>query len=519
MRWLRGLGKGLLIIGFILLVVLLARGLGNYSRQPLLVMTATQQELVALTLDEEVEAAAFAAGLQLPTVYVDEQSPTEPFVQLLALLMERYPAAHKVLKREVVNEYSVIYRWSATEAVGDERLPVLFLAHSDVVPVAENERDAWTHPPFAGVVADGYIWGRGALDFKLGVFAQLAAVNALAEAGYQPQRGIVLAFGHDEEIRGANGAYQIAERFKATQQRFALTVDEGGAVSEGVNTSLAEPVAAIGVAEKAYLTLEVVVNQPGGHSSMPAAESATTILSRAVTRLQANPMPAAMSEPVDLMLNVLAPEAQGAERLALSNRWLFEPAVQQQMASSPVAAASMHNTQAVTMLRAGIQENVVPAEAIATVNFRLLPGVHAIDVVRHVQQVIADERVYVVPKPQAAMGEYRVADYRDLSYQALASAVRQTWPDAVVTPHLALASMDARHFEGVSEQVLRFAPLYLRPGDAQGIHGVNERIRVADYLQAIRFYATAFQYLAGEHVSEEAAGAAVHQSMPMEQDG
>lgn len=504
-RFVVWLAKVLLFLLLAVVIVLLARMLGNYSRQPLYATTfgaadeATEvsQNLTAILsmpLDAQAEAEKFALGLRLPTTNSDEDP--QPFLDFLQLLEATYPAAHELLERQIINDYSVIYRWPvARKNASAQPLPILSLGHIDVVPVADDELDQWAQAPFAGNIVDGVIWGRGALDFKLGIFAQLAAIEALADSGYQPQRDIWLAFGHDEESRGAAGAASIAEYFRQQQQRFAVVLDEGGLILEGFNPAVAAPIASVGIAEKDYLTIELTVQQPSGHSSVPAQETATTILSQAITRLQQQPMPPQMSYPVAAMLDTLAPEAHGLQKLALSNRWLLGGLVQQQMLATPVGAASLRTTQAVTMLSAGVRENVVSAKAQAVVNFRLLPTVRDVEVIRHVQQVINDQRVFVAARPQAARGQHRFSDPFAPAFHALSSAIKANWPEVIVTPYLALAAMDARHFEDLSEQVYRFAPIWL-VDDTQGIHGINERISVADYQQAIRFYALAYGMLA-----------------------
>lgn len=492
--------KTLVVLLFVLGVVVLARAWGNYSRQPLLSASLTEPQQVLMTtladlpLDMAVEADKFAQGLRLQTIQASVNAA--PFATFLQLLPELYPQAHAVLTREIINDYSVIYRWNGVD--GDQ-LPLLSLAHIDVVPVADDETAGWTQAPFAGVIADEVIWGRGALDFKLGIFAQLAAVEALIAAGYQPRQDIVLAFGHDEETRGNDGAAAIARYFADNDQRFAVTLDEGGVIAEGLVDAIDQPVATIGIAEKNYLTIELSIQHSGGHASIPATETATTILSQAIASLQQNLMPTKLTYPTSVMLDTLAPELQQQYRIALSNQWLLGYWIQQKMASTAVGAASLRNTQAVTMLSAGVQENVVPANARAVINYRLLPGVRDIDVVRHVQQVIHDERVFVTARPQIARGQHYLSSSQAKAYTNLAAAVQAVWPTAVVVPNLALASMDARHFEAVSKQVYRFVPIRLgsdvhgnvqadAASNANGIHGINERIPVAAFEQAIRFY-------------------------------
>ncbi|MBM3790664.1 MAG: M20/M25/M40 family metallo-hydrolase [Acidobacteria bacterium] len=130
--------------------------------------------------------------------------------ELLALhgyLAEAFPAVHKTLEREEVNELSLLYTWRGSDP---ELRPALLSAHLDVVPVEEGTEQNWVHPPYSGAVADGFVWGRGAIDDKGSVITILHAVESLVSEGFHPRRTLYLAFGHDEEIGGYEGAKSIA---------------------------------------------------------------------------------------------------------------------------------------------------------------------------------------------------------------------------------------------------------------------------------------------------------------------
>lgn len=158
--------------------------------------------------------------------------------------------------------------------------PYLLAAHMDVVPVTEDE---WTHPPFGEIGSDGFIYGRGILDDKGSLVAQLEAVDVYLKKYGQPKRTFYLAFGHDEELYGEEGAGKIARHLGNTSLEFVL--DEGTVIIEDLFPDIKKPIALIGIADKGYLTLKFTVNSTGGHSSMPDSEnSAIFILAEAVTR-------------------------------------------------------------------------------------------------------------------------------------------------------------------------------------------------------------------------------------------
>jgi carboxypeptidase PM20D1 len=248
-------------------------------------------------------------------------------------------------------------------------------------------------PPFSGDVRDGYIWGRGTLDDKVSAFGILEAVEMLLQAGYQPNRSIYIAFGHDEEVGGTNGAKEIAQFFKDQGITFEFVVDEGSIILNNALKGLQPPLAMIGIAEKGYTTVTLTAQGEGGHSSMPPPHTAIGILSKAICRLEDNPMPASTEGPLSLMLETLAPEMQQPYRTVFSNLWLFEGVLKRQLSAGNASNAIVRTTTAPTMLQAGIKDNVLPTTASATVNFRIRPTETVDDVLRHVRHIIADERI------------------------------------------------------------------------------------------------------------------------------
>ena len=173
-------------------------------------MPATRRRLVASILCASFAASVSAAdpvsrlaeAVRFRTI--SPQRPADfdpaPFLAFHAFLAERFPAAHEALERETVSEYSLLYTWRGSDP---SLRPVLLAAHQDVVPVIPGSLERWTQPPFGGVVAEGYVWGRGTLDDKVGVMGLLEAVESLVADGFEPRRTIYLAFGHDEEIGGS----------------------------------------------------------------------------------------------------------------------------------------------------------------------------------------------------------------------------------------------------------------------------------------------------------------------------
>ncbi|MCL2031623.1 MAG: M20/M25/M40 family metallo-hydrolase, partial [Oscillospiraceae bacterium] len=209
------------------------------------------------------------------------------WVRLREALRQRYPLTHKTLLCENVG-FSLLYRWAApVPAAGAAvKAPVLLCAHTDVVP-AEG---AWSHGPFEGDIADGYVWGRGALDCKNVVICILEAVESLLEEGVTPARDIFLAFGHDEELGGADGAGELAALFAERNARFEMVLDEGGSLCRSA-IPVGRPVAHIGVAEKGMADLRFTAREESGSASRPPRRTALGRLSEALCRLEFRPLP------------------------------------------------------------------------------------------------------------------------------------------------------------------------------------------------------------------------------------
>jgi carboxypeptidase PM20D1 len=454
-------------------------------------------------VDERAAGDSLAAAIRARTVssYDDAQLNADQFAALHAHLAQRYPKVHAGLKREVVGDLSLLYTWEGTDA---KAASIALMAHQDVVPIAPGTEGDWKAEPFGGEIKDGFVWGRGAWDDKANLVAQLEAIEALLASGFKPTRTVYLVFGADEEVGGMRGAAQIAALLKQRNVQLDFVIDEGLLIVEGMVPGLNVPAALVGVAEKGYLSLKLEIKATPGHSSMPPppGQSAIAQLSRALERLDATPLPAAVSGVAGEMFDTLAPEMSGFGRVALSNRWLFGPLVQSQLEKSPSTNALLRTTTALTVLSAGNKDNVLPGRAEAVVNFRLLPGDTQARVTEHVKRVINNERIAV--SPMTAVEPSKVSPTESRGYQAINRTVRELFPGTAVSPGLVLGGTDSRHFESVSQQIFRFSPMRAKPEDLSRLHGTNERISMANLADLIRFYQRLLQTSAGAPPSEGA---------------
>jgi len=416
---------------------------------------------------------------------------TEEFLELHAWLARTYPAAHAALLREIVNGESLLFEWRGRDP---SLSPMAFLAHMDVVPVQSGTEASWTHPPFSGRIANGFVWGRGAIDMKGTLVAVMEAVEYLAAEGFVPERTVYLAFGHDEEVGGRAGAARNAATLAERGVQLAWTMDEGGFVVENAIPGLDIPLASVSVAEKGYVTLEITAHAEGGHSSVPSRETAVGRLAKAILVLQDNPFPARIDGIVGEMMDRIAGASSFAVRLVLGNRWLFGPLIRAAADRQSAMGAMMRTTTAPTMLEASPQENVLAQEAKATVNFRIYPGDTMDSVLARVRDLVANENVQVaLEDPDSGSNPSPISATDNDAFVRIERSIRGVYPTALVVPGLLLAGTDSRHYEAVADDTYRFAPVWITPNDASRIHGTNERVAVDALARMVQYYVHFFR--------------------------
>ncbi|HXG49911.1 MAG TPA: M20/M25/M40 family metallo-hydrolase [candidate division Zixibacteria bacterium] len=472
-----------LLLRSALVLLLLALGVVAYRTARFQSKQLPPVAVANFSFESPAPLERLARALRHPTV--SSPAPDERAAVALArfrdFLRAEFPRLHATLAREIFGGHSLLYTWAGS----DPRLHAVLLAgHYDVVP-AESSR-GWRHPPFSGRIDGGYVWGRGALDDKAAVLAIMEAVEHLLARGFRPRRTIFLAFGHDEESGGANGAARIASALRARAVRLEYVLDEGGFITEGIVPGVTGPVALVGIAEKGYASFELRATAEGGHTAAPPKRTAIGVLSETIHRLDQAPFPARLSEPVRRLVEYLGPELHWPLRALLANLWLSAPLIERQLAGSAPTAALVRTTQAPTVFTAGSRDNVLPAEARAVVNFRILPGDTIAAVERHVAAA-ADPSVTISLLPGAAEPS-AVSDPGARAFLWLQRAVGETAPGTVVAPALAVAMTDSRHYAPLAANVYRFLPITLTRQDVARFHGIDERVAARDYERCVAFF-------------------------------
>ncbi|WP_460774298.1 M20/M25/M40 family metallo-hydrolase [Microbacterium sp. GXF7504] len=413
--------------------------------------------------------------IRLPTVSAElDRRGMAPFEAFADLLVELYPLVHEHLTLERHTELGLLYRWAGRTDAD----PVVLMAHFDVVPVDEN--DAWTYPPFEGRIADGFVFGRGALDDKGPLVVILEAVENLLAAGFTPARDVYLAFGGNEETFG-DAAREMARVLHERGVTPFLVIDEGGAVVDAPLPFLHGQAAMVGVGEKGFVSLLLTAQGAGGHASAPPPITAVRRIARAIDSLEPGTFRPHVPVAIRRMLSILAAQADLGPRLLYRLLAAF-PAVTGRVfaAMGGEPAALVRTTVAATMQSGGTAPNVLPSSASATVNLRIALGETVEGTVARVIRQIDDPDVQVTvlegddPSPESSV--------EGAPFAAVTRAVAASYPEAATVPYVMMQASDARHFHRFAPAVYRFAPLTMSAAQRASVHGVDERVGI-DALQ------------------------------------
>ncbi|KAK7070834.1 hypothetical protein SK128_020072 [Halocaridina rubra] len=434
----------------------------------------------------------FADALKIPTVSKEPGDyDREQLLKFHQFLRDNFPNVFNssFIKVEVINTYSLLF----TIMGSDENVqPYLLASHMDVVPVDENK---WSNPPFSGRImhdpdiGELYIWGRGAIDDKSGVMGIMMALEYLVISGFQPKRKFYVAFGHDEEVNGYDGAYHISKTLLARNVTLDFLLDEGMPILEGVIKGMDVPVAVIGVTEKGWMRVKVEVEGEGGHSSIPPKDQVVTRLSKAIYNLGRYPQPSMFGTgPESDLFNYLAPKASWPYKLVFANLWLFRPLLEMVMSASRETNAFLRTTTAATIVRAGVKENVVPTSGYAIVNHRVHPAQSLEDVLQHDIDIIGDAKVKVSVDQQRAAHPVSPYGPKVPGWRLIASTLQHFFPKVVAAPGMLVANTDTIHYLNLTSCVYRFMPIFLDNTLIYTIHTHNERLPVSAVINEVRYY-------------------------------
>ena len=412
--------------------------------------------------------------------YVDPSMEDDAeFEKLIALLPGLYPRVFDVCSCRRLPDRALLLRWPGKR----DDAPTVLMAHYDVVPVDEEK---WDKPPFAGIIEDGILWGRGTLDTKVTVNGILSAANHLIAKGFQPENDIYFAFSGGEEINGS-GAANIVDYFLAHKIQPALVLDEGGAVVENVFPGVKEPCGLIGIAEKGMLNAQYSVLSGGGHASAPPIRTPIQTLSQACLSVLKRPFKMHITKPAKEMFDTLGRRSSFGYKIIFANLWCFSPILDLICRlSGGELNALVRTTVAFTQMEGSAARNVLPTEAKLISNIRLNPADTVAGALAHLKLAVNNDQVKITALE--AFEPSPISETNCPAWDKVASSVAETWRGCVVAPYLMVQCSDSRHYGRISNHVYRFSAMDMTAEERKTIHGNNERIRLESISKAVEFY-------------------------------
>ena len=463
----------LLAIVALILVVLL--------RTLTLKPTAAQTAKVELDKSERSEkyGKQLSELLQIETISSRFDEDRTKFLKFHEALETMFPNIHKTCEKYVFNG-SLLFKWSGK----GENEPILFMSHHDVVEATGT----WEHGAFSGDIDEqGRVWGRGAVDTKASLFCMLTAVEEMIAEGHEPAGDVYIASSCTEEWSG-EGAPLTVEYLKEQGVKLAFVIDEGGMILEEPVGGVKGTYGMVGVLEKGYGDLKFIARSGGGHASAPKKNTPLVRLGKFMTDVEKNyPFRSEMGETVKEMFSRMAPNMNFGMKLIFANMWLFEGLLKKLLPSiSSAAAAMIRTTIAFTMAKGSDGLNVLPQEAYVTGNMRYIPHQDMEESVKIISNLakkydIETEIIY-------SIGSCPVVDFKNEPFKKLEKVMAEVYPGVGVSPYVMTGGTDAKCYQEISDNCLRFAPLYIDAQQYASIHGLNENINQGTLPMGVDFY-------------------------------
>ncbi|KAJ3105444.1 hypothetical protein HDU97_008060 [Phlyctochytrium planicorne] len=481
-------------------------------------------------------------AIQINTVAFDNQGEgkdmpsADGFLEFHKHLQESYPLTHSNLTRHIIGDFSLVYVWKGSNETAG--LPLMLCAHIDTVPVLNETLDLWTHDPWSGFIDEkaGFIWGRGAADTKGTLIATMEAIEILLEGGYIPQRTVILAFGHDEEVAG-EGAAKIAKFLMENlnlENKIGMIVDEG----TGIDDVYGADFALVSIAEKGYYDMNITVKSAGGHSSIPPDHTSIGVLADAIHALEQKPFQATLPDSSPYLQTLVcaakhSPYIDSWTRFAILHIEEYRSALISALSVDPVKRYLMKTSQAVDVVRGGHKVNALPEIASAIVNHRIafdysataletrtikilapIAAQHNLNFTLISYDTSAPPITIPVPSNMIAEGNLIVKpggiplepspvspSFGDSAWEVLAGTIHHTLSPIgkgkisppkqgnvaggiIVAPMLEPGNTDTSRYWRLTRNIYRFDPFR----DGVGIHTVNEGLALDGFIDGIAFF-------------------------------
>lgn len=401
------------------------------------------------------------------------------FFEFHNLLEDMFPKFHEICEKKVFDG-SLLYKWPGK----GEGEPILFMSHHDVVEATGT----WKHGAFSGDIdAEGRVWGRGAVDTKASLFCILTAVEELISTGYEPDVDVYIASSCTEEWSGT-GAPQTVAYLKEKGIHFAYLMDEGGMILEEPVGGVRGTYGMVGVLEKGYGDLKFIAKGKGGHASAPKKNTPLVRLGKFMAAVEKkSPFKNQFNSTVKEMFRRMAPNMNFGMKLIFANMWLFEGLLKKLLPMiSSAGGAMLHTTLAFTMAKGSDGLNVLPQEAHVTGNMRFIPHQDTDESIAIITEIAKkyDIETEVIYKDYACP----VVDYKNKPFQLIEKVAQDVYPGIGICPYVMTGGTDAKFYRDLSENCLRFAPLYIDGQQYASIHGLDENIYQGALVHGVEFY-------------------------------
>ena len=464
----------LLALILILLGVALLRALTLKAPAPAVCDTVMTDEECAIAAEK------LGAMVRVPCVSRQEDEDLTEFYNFHAVLEAQFPLLHAHLEKEVLNG-TLLYHWKGSDST---KKPIMLMGHQDVVPASD---EGWRVPAYSGVVIDGNLYGRGALDCKSTMYVELQAVEELLAEGFVPPCDVYLAYSINEET-GGDGAAAVVRHLKEKGITFAIVMDEGGAVIEAPVAGMDRPYAVIGITEKGYMDLKITARGKGGHSSTPPRNTpAARLFAFAHEIERKRPFRKALLPEAKEMFAAMAPSFSFPLRLLLGNIWLFKPLLMALMpVVSPFGEAVLSTTCCFTQMRGSDAANVIPKEPYLVANLRTSVHQGCAESLA-VMKKYADNYdldIEVITQRDASP----ISNIHSKEYAYVCDCIRKQFPDVGIAPYIIMSGTDCCHFHALTENALRFCPTRMTNAQSASCHAVDENVTVSSLAEGVRFF-------------------------------
>ncbi len=412
------------------------------------------------------------------TISVNGQTDLTKFHEFHDILRRLFPHIFSICDFEE-HDGSFIMRWPGKNP-GQK---LLLMNHHDVVEATGD----WKYPPFSGEIAEGKVWGRGAIDDKGELWAMFRAADELAAEGFVPEYDIWFESACTEEIDGS-GADYLSKIMAERGLRFDLVLDEGGMILDEPIAGAKGTFAMIGVGEKGCADIKFTAHSAGGHASAPGKNTPLVRLGKFMAAIERNDIfKAELSDVTCEMLRRLAPTMDGIQAKFMATPEKYRPVIAKVMSAiSPLAASLIKTTLAFTVCHGSEGNNVLPEEAYVIGNLRYS---HHQPLEASLKEISRYARRYDIEVQVLDPGfSSAITDYRSEGFRLVEKAVNAVFPGVHTSPYLMTGASDARYMSRASDCCIRFAPFKIDEEQLNSIHGVNESVDLACLVPAVEFY-------------------------------